>query len=147
MQKERFLYMNVNNNDSHQQNTMCTFLSLQKEKHSETFIYKYKNPDTLLKARQFALRFYWQKGIHFTLHNFSWILKLAFIYTQKAWHFALRNFIYTKSQTLRNKTRQFALRFLNTKSLTLCVTQFFMEFLILAEGMVVCVWQNCRLST
>ena len=43
------------------------------------------------------------------------------------------NFLYAKSRNFE-KARQFALRFFNTKSLTLCVTQFFMEFLKLLEG-------------
>ena len=61
-------------------------------------------------------------------------LKLAFIYIQKAWHFVLRDvFIYKKPDTSQ-KSRQFALRFFYTKSLTLCFTQFFMKVLKLTEG-------------
>ena len=46
----------------------------------------YKEPDTLQKPKQFALRLYIQKAIHFTLREFSW----------KCWSWHL----YTKSMTL-----------------------------------------------
>ena len=45
-------------------------LYIQKAKTIEMFIYIFKNPDTLQKARQFALRFYSQKARHFKLHDF-----------------------------------------------------------------------------
>ena len=35
-------------------------------------LYKYKKWYTLQKSRKFALRFFSQKTIHFTLHDFSW---------------------------------------------------------------------------
>ena len=48
------------------------YIYIQKEKEiSKRFIFK--NPDTLQKARQLALRFYSQKSRHFTLrfcHDF-----------------------------------------------------------------------------
>ena len=93
----------------------------------------YKNPDTLQKSRQFPSRFYIQKARQFRLRDFSWRIW--------SWH------LYTKSMTLcvkwrfyTQKSRQFAkmqdnLRYVFTKkNWTLCVTRFFIEFLILAEG-------------
>ena len=41
--------MNENYNYSHHQKTLCAFLYIQKAKHCETFIYKYKKPDTFEK--------------------------------------------------------------------------------------------------
>ena len=80
------------------------FIYTKSRKNCETFVYIYKNPDTLQKVRQFALWFYSQKSRHLTLHDFSWFfLKLAFIYIQKAWHFALRQILNTKSQTLQKE--------------------------------------------
>ena len=35
------------------------------------YIFIYKKPDTFQKARQFPLRFYIQKAIHFTFRDFS----------------------------------------------------------------------------
>ena len=61
------MHINVNNNDHHQQKTMCTFLYIQKLKKTETFLYAktqtlskkpdnwrcvftFKEPDTLRYA-------------------------------------------------------------------------------------------------
>ena len=41
----------------------------KKQKKCETFIYIYRNPDTLHKGRQFDSRFYSQKARHFRI---SW---------------------------------------------------------------------------
>ena len=61
-------------------------------------------------------------------------LKLAFIYIyQKRDTFNYVKFLYTRSQTLR-KSETICVKFLYTKILTLCVTQFFMGFFKLAEG-------------
>ena len=43
----------------------------KKQKKSRKVLYIYKKPDTFQKARQFPLRFYIQKGINFTLRDFS----------------------------------------------------------------------------
>ena len=52
--------------------TQCArFYIYKKQGSCETFIYIYKKPDTLQKARQFALRFYSQKAGHFSLRDFS----------------------------------------------------------------------------
>ena len=66
----------------------------KKQKLRNVFIYK--KPDTFQKSRQFPLRFYIQKSIHFNLRDFSWnFLKLAFIFKK---HDTLRHvtFLYTK---------------------------------------------------
>ena len=54
----------------------------KKQNNCETF-FVYKNPDTFQKARQFPLRFYIQKAIHFTLRDFYEIFEIG-IYIQKA---------------------------------------------------------------
>ena len=75
--------MNEIYNYSHQQKTSCTFLYIPKAKNCETFIYKYKKPATLQKARQFALSFYSQKSRHFTLRGFHENFQIGiFIYTK-----------------------------------------------------------------
>ena len=107
--------------------------SIFKKQRKMRNVFIYKMPDTLKKAIQFPLRSYIQKSIHFTLSAFSWKCW--------SWHF------YTKSMTLCvtcrfyiQKARHFAkskticVTFLYPKILTLCVTQFFNEFLKLAEG-------------
>ena len=100
----------------------------------ETFIYIHKNPDTLLKARQFALRFYSQKSRHFRLRNFHEFFEIGiYIYPKSMTLCVTRRFTYKNLDTLQ-KSRQFALRFfMYTKSLTPCVTQFFIRFLKLAS--------------
>ena len=67
--KKIFLYINVNYHDSYQLNTKCTFYINKKQKKCETCMYIYKKPDTLEKARQFALHFYSQKldTLHYTI--------------------------------------------------------------------------------
>ena len=62
--------MDVENNDSHKRKIMCTFIYTKNQK-IEKRLYIYRKRDTFQKARQFALRFYSQKGIHFTLQDFS----------------------------------------------------------------------------
>ena len=46
-------------------------------------VFIYKKPDTFQKARQFPLRFYIQKAVHFTLRDFHEIFEVG-IYMQKA---------------------------------------------------------------
>ena len=46
-------------------------------------VFVYKNPDTFQKGRQFPLRFYTQKAIHFTLRDFDENFQVG-IYIQKA---------------------------------------------------------------
>ena len=59
------------------------FYIYKNQKDCETFIYKYKNPDTLQKSRQSALRFYSQIDIHFRLHDFHEIFEIGiYIYTK-----------------------------------------------------------------
>ena len=113
----------------------CASLYIQKAKKCETFIYIYKNSDTLQKARQFALHFYWQKSRHFTLRNFSWKFWNWHLYKYKKHAtFPYVKFLYTKIQRLGKKQDNLRYIFLYTEILTLCVTRFFMEFLKLAEG-------------
>ena len=99
----------------------------------ETFIYIQKSRH-FAKSKTICVTFLFTK-IH-TLHvtQFSMgFLKLAFIYKNQD---TLRyvTFLYTKIQALRKKQDNFRYVFLYTKSLTLCVTQFFMKFLKMAQG-------------
>ena len=103
-------------------------------KNCETFILIQKSRH-FAKSKIISVTFLFTKSqklyvTQFLIHFF----KLEFIYIQKAWHFVLRDvFIYKKPDTSQ-KSRQFALRFFYTKSLTLCFTQFFMKVLKLTEG-------------
>ena len=116
-EKNCSLYINVNNNDSHQRNATCTSEYIQKAK----------------KARQFPLRFYIHKFMHFMLRGFHEIFEIG-IYIQKAWHFALHDvFIWKNPETLQKSKTNFV-TFLYTKIRTLCVTRFLIEFFKLAEG-------------
>ena len=64
--------------------------------------FRYKNPDTFKKVRQFSLRFIYKKLHTLRYAIFMKILNLAFIYKK---HDTLRyvTFLYTKSWTLRKK--------------------------------------------
>ena len=102
---------------------------------------KYKTLIYIQKARHFAkirticVTFLFTK-IHtlYLTQFFHEFLKLAFVYIKKAWHFSFCDVLYRKIHTLRKKQDNLRYVFLCTKSLTLCVAQFFMEFLKLAEG-------------
>ena len=59
-------------------------------------IFIYKKLDTFQKARQFPLRFYIQKVIHFTLLDFSSIFEVGILY-KKHDTFRYVTFLYTKS--------------------------------------------------
>ena len=70
--KKGFLYLNVNNNDSHQRNTTCMLLYIQKAKKLQNaYIDLGKQPDTLQKERQYVVRLYSQKARHLSLRDFS----------------------------------------------------------------------------
>ena len=56
----------------------------KRKNNCKTFIYIFKNPDTLQKARQFALRFIHIKQDTLRYAVFMKFLKLEFIYTQKS---------------------------------------------------------------
>ena len=96
-------------------------------------VFIYKNPDTFQKARQFALRFYIQKARHFTLRNFSWNFWSWHLYTKimslcVTWRF------YIQKTRHFEKSKTICVMFLYTKSRTLCITQFSIEFLKFTEG-------------
>ena len=86
----------------------------------ELFICIYKKPDTLQKARQFALRFYWQKARHFTSRNYLWSFWNRHLYIYKK-HDTSRfvTFLYAKSQTLQKKQDKFCYFFIYKKPDTL----------------------------
>ena len=72
--------MNENYNDYHHRKTKHTFLYLKKKMRNVSI---HKKLDTLQKSRQFPLRFYIQKAIHFTYGIFHEIFEVG-IYIQKA---------------------------------------------------------------
>ena len=96
--KHCFLYINVNYNDYHQQNTMCTFLYLQKTKNCQTFyIQKSRH---FAKSKIISVTFLYTKikTLHVT-RFFMKKLKLAFIYI-KVLHSVFRDvLIYKKPDT------------------------------------------------
>ena len=59
--EKRFLNINVDNNDYHQRKTTFTFLYIKNQTNFQTFIYIFKNPDTLQKARQYAFFLIYKK--------------------------------------------------------------------------------------
>ena len=54
-QKKGFLYININNNDSHQQKTSCTFVYVYKAK--KTLRYIYIKLNNFQKERKYAIHF------------------------------------------------------------------------------------------
>ena len=130
-----FLYKNVNNNNSHQAKTTCTFLYIEKaNKLPNSYIYIQKACH-FAKSQTICVAFLFTKSqTLYVTQFFMSFLRQAFIYIQKPWNFALRHiYIYIKPDTPKI-ARQIAVRFLIYKTLTLCVMLFFMEFLKLAEG-------------
>ena len=103
---------------------------------SKTFrnVFIYKNDDTFRKAIKYVLHFYIYKIQ--TLYNtrfFMKMLKLESIY-KKPWQFCITRHFYIQKARHFVKIKTIWIRFLYTRSLTLCITQFCMEFLKLAEG-------------
>ena len=129
------LYMNVNNNDSNQRKTTCMFLHIQKRKNMRN-VYIY-----IQKSRHFAKRktiyvtFLYTKIQTLDITIFSWKIWNWHLYVYKK-HDTLRyvTFLYANIQTLRKKQDNLRYVFLYTKIRRLCVTQFVMEILELAEG-------------
>ena len=113
-----FLYINVNNNDSYQQKTTCTFIYIQKAK-------KLRNIYIYRKIKTICVTFLLTKSRTLYVTRFFIIfLKLEFIYIQKAWHFALHDvFIYKKLDTSK-KARQFTLRILYKKAWNFALRNF-----------------------
>ena len=60
--------MHKNNDDCHHEKKSARLYTQKPKKIAKRFIYK--KTDTFQKARQFPLRFYIQKAIHFTLRDF-----------------------------------------------------------------------------
>ena len=101
-----FLFINENYKDFRWRKTTCTFSYVKKSK-TLLSIFIYKNPDTLQKARQFALRFFICKKPDTLRHaSFSW----------NFWNFWRGRGIFN------NKKNALSLTFLCTKSQTLSVT-------------------------
>ena len=90
-------------------------------------VFIYKKPKNLQKARHFVLRFYIQKGKHFTLRNFSWNFVNWHVYT-KSMKLCVEGCFYIQKPRHLAKIRTIFVLLLYTKSLTLCVTQFIWNF-------------------
>ena len=129
------VYKNVS-----QKNGFCVWMKISitrkfiytKSKKKLRNVFIYKKPDTFQKARQFPLRFYTQKAIHWRYGIFMEFLKLEFIFKK---HDTLRyvTFIYSKSMTLRKK--QYNLRYVFIyRNPALFRYAIFIEFLKFAEG-------------
>ena len=104
-----------------------------KQTNCETFIY-------IRKARQFSRNktvfitvLFTKIQTHHATRFFMKTLKLACICKEKEWKYMLHDVYIDINPDTSRKARQFAIRFLYTKSLTLCVQRSFMEILILAE--------------
>ena len=98
------------------------------------YIYIYKNPDTLQKARKFALRIYSQKiQTLYITRFFMEFLNLVFIYIQKAWYFALCDIFINKKPDTPNKQDNFCY-FLKYKKPDTIHYAIFMKCLRLADG-------------
>ena len=97
------------------------FYIYKKQKNAKR-LYKYTKSQTLCKKQDnLCYVFIHKKQTLYVRQFFMKFLKLAFKYMQKSLHFALHDvFMYKKIDTSK-RARQSALRFLYTKSLTLCV--------------------------
>ena len=70
--KSRFLYINVNKNDSYRAKDNVQVFIYTKIETKLRNVSKYiQNPENLQKGRQCALRYYSQKSRQFRLHGFS----------------------------------------------------------------------------
>ena len=81
----------------------------------------------IYKKQKNAKLLYIQKARHFTLRTYSWKFWSWHLY--KKTHSNLRDvkFLYTKSRHFA-KSRKICITFLYTKTLTLCVTRFLLNF-------------------
>ena len=126
------------------------FYLYKSKKDCKTFIYIYTQiaRHFAKKARQFTLRFYSQKARHFTLRDFSWFYGNWYLFKQKVWKFLLRDVFIYKNPDTSKKGRQFELRFLYTKSLTLCVTWFSWSFWTWRRGgAFIYIYKQCTLPS
>ena len=106
------------------------FIYTKSKKTPNVFIYK--NPDNLKKARQFPLRIYIHNARHLRLRDFLWKFWSWHLYTKSmtlcvTWRF------YIEKPWYFAKSKIICVTFLYKKIRTLYVTQFFVEFLKLAE--------------
>ena len=90
----------------------------------------YKNPDTLKKGGQFALRFYMQNMYTFRCATFHCIYEIGrggkyFLYWKTmhfALHFYMRKIVYFALRFYIQKASHFALHFFYPKNNALCIT-------------------------
>ena len=92
-----------------------------------------KKPDTYQKTRQFPLRFYIQKSIHFTLRDLSWNFWIWHLYPKSmtfwvTWHFYIQKARhFAKSKTIYDS-------FLYTKIMHFTLRDFLFNFWNLRRG-------------
>ena len=103
----------------------------KKQKLRNVFIYKKR--DTFQKARQFPLRFYIQKAIHFTLRDFSWNFWSWHFYWKSMTLCVTWSFYIQKSRHLA-KSKTICDTFLYEKKRHFASRDFLLNFLKLAEG-------------
>ena len=121
-QKNCFIYMNKNYNDFQQRKITCTLIYIQ-------FVFQtFQYP----KIQTMSVTFLYTKSKTLYLTRFFMkILKLAFIYKN---HDTLRHMtFYIENLDTFTKSKTICVTFFNTKIRTLCVKQFFIEFLKSAE--------------
>ena len=127
--QKKLSYINLNSNHSPQQKTTCTFLYIRIVKKLQN-IYIYLQKDRhFTRSKIICVPFlFTQIRTLYLTRFFIKKLKLAFIFIQM--HDTLRcvKFLYAKVPTLRKTYETLRLVFLFTKSLTLCVTQFLIQF-------------------
>ena len=114
----------MNNSDSHQ-------LKIQKSKRIAKRLYIYKKRDTLQKARQFALLFYSQKAIYFTLNDFHENVEIdIYIYIKRMTLCVTRRFYMKKSRHFE-KSKTICVHFLihkNPDTLRYAIFHGFLKF-------------------
>ena len=125
--KERFLNIEVNNNESHQKNTMCTFFYTQKAKQTSKIIYIYiQKARHFLKIKTICVTFLFTKSLTLYATRFSWMFWNCHLYIYKSttlcvtWRFNIQ-----KSRRFE-KIKTICVTLFYTKRMTLCVIQFFM---------------------
>ena len=115
----------------------CARFIYTKSKKNAKHLYIYSKGQTLFKKQDNLRYIFIHKNPNTLLYEILYkCLKLAFMYIYKKHDtFSYVDFLYTKIQTLlRKKQDNLRYFFIYTKSLTLCVTRFYMEFFKLAEG-------------
>ena len=103
------------------------FYILKKQKKSWNS-YIYIKPDIFQKSKTIPFTFCIKKSGHFMLHDFSWNFWSWHLYT-KCMKFCVTWRFYIQKSRHFEISKTICVTFLHTKIMTLCVMQFFIEFL------------------